>query len=199
VIIRYSLLCILVVTAVAVALPGSAGEGPTVGEKAPTFTLQDLSGTSVSLADSAGKIRVLEWVNPDCPFVKRHHDAGTMRSLAQRYSGRGVVWLAINSTHYMGAEANADFKSKHKLPYPVLIDAAGEVGRSYGARTTPHMFIIDGDGAVVYQGAIDDDPRGSSGGNATNHVALALDQLLAGKAVAVTETKPYGCSVKYKN
>jgi peroxiredoxin len=120
-----------------------------------------------------------------------------MKSLAEKYGAKGVVWLTINSTNYMDAAANAKFKADHGLPYPILVDQSGEVGHLYDAKTTPHMYVIDGDGKLVYMGAIDDDPRGSSEKPA-NYVAAALDQVLAGKAVATAETTPYGCSVKYK-
>lgn len=182
----------LVMTA---ALP--AGAAVAVGEAAPDFTLADQDGNSVSLSDFEGKVVVLEWLNPDCPFVQRHYKAGTMKSLAETYGGKGVVWLTINSTNYMDAAANAKFKADHGLPYPILVDQSGEVGHLYDAKTTPHMYIIDGAGKLVYVGAIDDDPRGSSDTPA-NHVTAALDEVLAGKAVSTPETTPYGCSVKYK-
>ncbi len=141
---------------------------------------------------------VLEWLNPDCPFVQRHYKAGTMKNLATQYGGEGVVWLTINSTNYMDAAANAEFKAANDLPYPILVDQSGEVGHLYGAATTPHMYVIDGNGTLVYIGAIDDDPRGTKDGPETNYVAVALDEVLAGNAVTTAETKPYGCSVKYK-
>jgi peroxiredoxin len=174
-----------------------AGEGPSVGDTAPDFTLPDTTGSEVSLSDFEDQIVVLEWLNPDCPFVQRHYKAGTMKSLATKYGEDGVVWLTINSTHYMNAEANAKFKKDNDLPYTILVDQSGEVGRLYGAKTTPHMYIIDADGKLVYVGAIDDDPRGSSN-SPTDYVAAALDEVTAGEAVTTAETKPYGCSVKYK-
>lgn len=182
----------------ALALPAAAGDPPKVGDKAPDFTLADQSGETRSLSATDGKIRVLEWINPDCPFVQRHYAAGTMKKLAERYGDRNVVWMAVNSTNYMDAEANAKYRAEQKLPYPILVDQDGTVGRLYGAATTPHMYIIDADGTLVYEGAIDDDPRGSKGGDATNYVAAALDEVLAGRSVSTAETKPYGCSVKYK-
>jgi peroxiredoxin len=189
----------IIVGMVLTALAGAAaaGSGATIGAAAPNFTLTDTAGSEVSLSDFAGQIVVLEWVNPDCPFVQRHYKAGTMKNLATTYNGQGVVWLTINSTNYMDAAANAAFKTANGLPYPILIDQSGEVGHLYGAATTPHMYVIDGNGTLVYVGAIDDDPRGSSD-DPTNYVAAALDEVLAGEAVATAETKPYGCSVKYK-
>jgi len=175
-----------------------AGDGVAVGNRAPAFTLTDSAGNRVSLSDYSGKVVVLEWVNPDCPFVQRHNKAGTMKDLATKYGARGVVWLAVNSTNYMDAAASAKFKAANDLPYPILVDRSGEVGHLYGARTTPHMYIIDGGGRLAYIGAIDDDPRGNKDGPVTNYVAAALDQVLAGKPVATAETKPYGCSVKYR-
>lgn len=179
------------------ALAGDGGERATVGAPAPTFTLEDQNGRPVSLSDFTGKIVVLEWVNPDCPFVQRHYRAGTMKRLAEKYQSKGVVWLAINSTHYMGKEDNRRWIEKYKLPYPILDDHTGRVGRLYGAKTTPHMFIIDTSGKLVYQGGIDDDPRGAKNGGALNYVERALDELLAGKPVSIPQSKPYGCSVKY--
>ena len=176
-----------------------AGDGAAVGDQAPTFTLSDSAGNQVSLADYSGKVVVLEWLNPDCPFVQRHYKAGTMKNLATKYGAQGVVWLTINSTKYMDAAANAKFKAANDLPYPILVDQSGEVGHLYGAMTTPHMYVIDGGGNLVYIGAIDDDPRGNKDGPSTNYVSAALDEVLAGTAVSTAETKPYGCSVKYKN
>ena len=163
---------------------------------APPFTLDDQQGRAVSLGQFAGKIVVLEWVNPDCPFVQRHYRAATMTGLARRYAPHGVVWLAINTTHYFDVEKNQAFHEKHALPYPVLDDSGGQVGRAYEALATPDMRIVDVDGRIAYQGAIDDDPRGEKD-EKTNYVAKALDELLAGRAVSIPKTHPYGCSVKY--
>lgn len=169
-----------------------------VGVAAPGFSLEDQTGKKVSLSDFSGKkIVVLEWINPDCPYVQRHYKAATMKSLAEKYKDKGVVWLAINTTHYMNKETNQKWITDYQLPYQILDDHEGTVGRLYGAKTTPHMFIIDKSGKLVYQGAIDDDPRGNKGENKVNYVAKALDELLAGKPISMPETKPYGCSVKY--
>ncbi len=184
-----------IATVIAAALPAHAAVA--VGGAAPDFTLTDTAGNEVSLSDFEGKVVVLEWLNPDCPFVVRHYKAGTMKSLAEKYGEKDVVWLTINSTNYMDAEANAKFKAANQLPYPILVDQDGAVGHLYDAKTTPHMYIIDGAGKIVYMGAIDDDPRGGSDKPA-NYVAAALDEVLAGKAVTTAETTPYGCSVKYK-
>jgi peroxiredoxin len=169
-----------------------------VASAAPDFTLTDQNGKTVSLSDYKGKIVVLEWINPDCPFVQRHYKAGTMADLATRYGEKGVVWLAINSTNYMGQKDNAKWVETYKLPYPILDDHDGAVGHAYSAKTSPHMYVIDASGNIVYQGAIDDDPRGSKPpAERTQYVAKALDELLAGQPVSVAESKPYGCSVKY--
>jgi peroxiredoxin len=167
-----------------------------VGSPAPAFSLADETGKQVALADLAGKVVVLEWVNPDCPFVRRHYDAGTMSTLASKYRDAGVVWLAVNTTKYMGGEDNRKWIAAHSLPYRILDDHAGQVGRLYGAKTTPHMFVIDPKGTLVYAGAIDDDPQGSKS-QKVNYVEQALAEVLAGKAVTVGQTKPYGCSVKF--
>jgi peroxiredoxin len=186
------------VLAVTLALPAMAGAGVGIGDAAPAFTLADTAGNQVSLSDFEGKVVVLEWLNPDCPFVQRHYKAGTMKDLAEKYDGEGVVWLTINSTNYMDAAANAKFKADNGLPYTILVDQSGDVGHLYDAATTPHMYIIDGAGTLVYIGAIDDDPRGNKDEPAVNYVAVALDEVLAGSTVTTAETKPYGCSVKYK-
>jgi len=183
----------VLVLAPTVAIAGGAG----VGDSAPDFTLADHNGNPVQLSSVEG-VRVLEWLNPDCPFVKRHYKAGTMKTMAEAYADKGVAWLTVNSTHYMDATANKKFHDSHQLPQPVLVDQDGAVGHLYGAATTPHMYVIDPGGTIVYKGAIDDDPRGSKGDDATNHVAAALDEVLAGQSVSTAETKPYGCSVKYK-
>ena len=185
----------VMIVALAAAAPAAAG-GVKVGDTAPDFALPDTSGAEVSLSDFAGKVLVLEWLNPDCPFVQRHYKAGTMKQLATKYGKDGVVWVAVNSTNYMDETTNAKFKVENELPYPILVDQTGEVGHLYGAMTTPHMYVIDSGGTLVYIGAIDDDPRGSSD-SPTNYVAAALDETLAGKPVTTAETKPYGCSVKY--
>jgi peroxiredoxin len=189
---------IMVVAAMLAASAVCAGDGVSVGDEAPDFTLSDTAGNEVSLSDFEGKIVVLEWLNPDCPFVKRHYKAGTMKKLATAYGDKGVVWLTINSTNYMDAAANAKFKADNELSSTILVDQSGEVGHLYDAKTTPHMYIVDGEGTLVYNGAIDDDPRGNKDESAVNYVAVALDEVVAGKSVTTAETKPYGCSVKYK-
>lgn len=165
---------------------------------APLFALEDQDGNTVRLKDLRGQIVVLEWFNPDCPFVKRHHEkSSTCRDLAGKYGDDNVVWLAVNSTHYMTPEATRQWHDKWNLPYAVLIDRDGKVGKAYGAKTTPHMFVIDEGGQIVYHGALDDDPRGSSD-SPENHIDAVLANLTDDKPAGVESNKSYGCSVKYK-
>jgi peroxiredoxin len=181
----------------AVAPGAAAPPAAAVGAAAPAFTLVDQTGRSVSLGDYAGKVVVLEWVNPDCPSVQRHAKARTMAALAEKYGG-DVAWLAVNSTNYMDAEDNRKWAEKNGLSYPILDDQDGRVARAFGARTTPHMYVIDREGRLAYQGAIDDDPSGDKPAK-VNYVDRALGELVAGKAVSAPQTKPYGCSVKYSD
>ena len=176
-----------------------------VGKPAPLFSLKDTTGKTHTLEDilkkEDTKAVVLEWFNHTCPICARHGQAKTMSKLVDKYKDKGVVWFGIDSTHSNGgkeSEINETIK-KWGVNYPILTDFNGEVGHIYGAKTTPHMFIIDKKGAVVYMGAIDDDPRGKKAETErTGHVADALDQVLAGETVANAQTKSYGCSVKYK-
>ena len=172
---------------------------PAKDKPAPGFTLKDQDGKPVSLKDHAGKIVMLEWVNWECPFYRRHIDAGTTKKLAQKYADAGVVWLGINSTKHHNVAAIKKWHAKAKIPYPVLDDHTGEVGRKYGAKNTPDMRIIDAKGALIYSGAIDDDRTGRKlkDGTAKNHVDQVLAKIVAGEPVLPTKTKPYGCSVKY--
>ena len=187
------------------ALASPAGAQAVVGQPAPAFTLPDASGAQESLASFKGKWVVLEWVNPECPFVKKHYGSANMQKLQKAYTAQGVVWLSIDSSApgkqgYMdGAQASAFVKEKGASPSALLLDPQGTVGRAYGARTTPHMFIINPEGKVVYAGAIDDKPSTDTGdvAGAKNYVATALDEVMAGKPVTTTSSQPYGCSVKY--
>jgi peroxiredoxin len=169
----------------------------TVGSKAPDFALEDTTGKRVSLASFAGRVVVLEWVNPECPFVRRHYAAQTMVRLYQKFKDRDVVWLSINSSHHLARKDNEAWATKNQLPYPVLDDHTGDVGRLYGAHTTPHMFIVDKGGQLVYRGAIDDDPPGRKETGVVNYLERALTQLLEGRPIEIPDSKPYGCSVKY--
>ncbi len=196
-----SILVTLVLAAAALYLTSAraadtAADTAAIGAAAPAFTLDNSDGKPVSLADYKGKTVVLEWINKDCPFVQRHHAAKTMENLADKYKSKDVVWLAINSSSSATNDIDKKTVETFSLNYPVLNDSAGSVGRAYGAKTTPHMFIIDKEGKLAYKGGIDNDPQGTKA-NRTNYVAQALDELLAGKPVSTPETKPYGCSVKY--
>jgi peroxiredoxin len=166
---------------------------------APLFTLTNQDGKEVKLADYKGKIVVLEWFNYDCPFVKAHYQAETFTKLADKYAKQKVVWFAVNSTHYTTAKANQDFVAQHKLPYAILLDADGKTGKAYSAKTTPHVYVIDAKGRIVYHGAVDNAPLGKIPENQTytNYVEKAVDELLAEKPVSTPWVKPYGCSVKY--
>jgi peroxiredoxin len=176
-------------------------EQKSAAEKAPDFILTNQDGKQISLADLEGKIVVLEWFNYDCPFVKYHYEKmPTMTNLAKKYSPKGVVWLAINSTNYATVENNKAFAEKHSLNHMILDDHTGRVGRAYKAARTPELFIIDKEGAIAYHGAIDNAPLGKLEDGQKekfNFVDEALDQLTKGEAVSTPQTKPYGCTVKY--
>ncbi len=185
---------------------GSAFAAASVGKAAPDFTLSDLNGKTVKLADFKGRHVVLEWHNPNCPFVVKHYDSGNMPALQSKYEARDTVWLSVNSTN----PAHQDFMSNGKLkgylaekkatPDAYLVDAGGTVGIEYGAKTTPHMFVINPAGTLVYAGAIDDkrSTRLEDVKVATNYLVAALDESRSGKSVTTANTQPYGCSVKYK-
>ncbi len=169
---------------------------------APDFTLQSFDGKQVSLSDYRGKVVVLEWFNLECPFVKYHYDATTtMIDLASKYKDKNVVWLAVNSTNHTTEQNNKDFSQKHNLPYMILDDRSGKVGRAYGATNTPHMYVIDTRGNIAYVGSVDNSPMGQvpEGQTKINYVDKVLGELLAGKDISIKETKPYGCTVKYAN
>jgi len=182
-----------------------AGEPLAPGSKAPAFTLADASGTQVSLAGFAGKTVVLEWVNFDCPFVKKHYASGSMPKLQADAKAAGAVWLSICSSapgkqgHFAGEALTARIAAEKAAPTHYLIDADGAVGRAYGAATTPQMVVIDPAGVVRYHGAIDSirSTDAADVAKAVNHVSAALAEVMAGKPVTTAQTKPYGCSVKY--
>jgi len=188
---------IVAVSAAGLCLAGSALAEVKTGEMAPDFKLADQNGVEHGLSDYRGKAVVLEWTNPDCPYVKRHYSADTMEKLATQLGAKEVVWLAVNSTHSNTPEDTKKWQAEQGFAYPTLQDAEGTVGRLYGARTTPHMYVINAAGKLRDQGAIDDDPRGKSD-ETTNFVDGAVAKLLAGAAPDPSETRPYGCSVKYK-
>jgi peroxiredoxin len=195
--------CRALVLCLAFAAGGAAAATP--GAAAPDFAVSDSHGKPVKLSDYRGKFVVLEWTNPECPFVRAQYGAATMQALQKEAAGKDVVWLSVNSTNESssefksGAQMNAWIKEKDAAPKAVLIDATSATGRAYGAKTTPHMFVIDPKGTIVYAGAIDDkrSARESDRRTANNYVRAALSESLAGKPVTVASTQPYGCSVKY--
>jgi hypothetical protein len=190
-----------------VALAGAAHAAAVVGQKAPDFTLTDTAGKTVRLSDYKGKHVVLEWNNPGCPFVRKHYDSDNMQALQKEAGGKGVVWLAINSTEtghpdYLAAPKLGQWMVQQKAtPTATLMDETGSVGKSYGARTTPHMYMVAPDGTLIYAGGIDSIPsaRADDVKTATNYVRLSLNEALAGKPLSQASTRPYGCSVKYKS
>ncbi|WP_200937556.1 thioredoxin family protein [Variovorax sp. Root473] len=201
------------VVAAAVALGATflmgtnAFAAPVVGQQAPDFVAVDTSGAKHKLSDFAGKFVVLEWTNPGCPFVRKHYGSGNMPATQKAATDKGVVWLAINSTEraasdYLKADAlDAWMKSQKAAPTAVLMDEDGVIGQVYGARTTPHIFIIDPKGTLVYAGGIDSiaSARVDDIKTATNYVNQALGEALGGKPVSMASTRPYGCSIKYKS
>jgi hypothetical protein len=191
--------------AVATLAGAAAHAAAVVGQQAPAFTLKDTAGREHSLASEKGKFVVLEWVNYQCPFVRKHYGSGNMQRLQKTYTGKGVVWLQVNSSapgkegNYAPAEAASLSKARGAASTAYLLDGDGTVGRAYGARTTPHMFVIDPAGKLLYAGGIDDTASTDVADIKTAHnfVEAALDEALAGKPVSVTTSQPYGCSVKY--
>ena len=178
-----------------------------VGQKAPDFTLTDTAGKAVRLSDYKGKHVVLEWNNPGCPFVRKHYDSANLQALQKEAAAKGVVWLAINSTEtghpdYLPAPKLGQWMVQQKaVPSATLMDESGSVGKSYGARTTPHMYMVAPDGTLIYAGGIDSIPsaRADDIKTATNYVRLGLNEALAGKPLSQASTRPYGCSVKYRS
>jgi alkyl hydroperoxide reductase subunit AhpC len=175
------------------------------GQSAPDFTIDDAAGKPVKLSDYRGKHVVLEWTNPECPFVRKHYDSANMQGLQKQYGAKDVVWLSVNSTNRnhsefkTGAQMADWMKQQGGAPKAVLIDDSSATGRAYSARTTPQMFVIDPAGKIVYAGAIDDRRSANPADvkTAKNFVRAALDETLAGRPVSVASTTPYGCSVKY--
>jgi peroxiredoxin len=176
-----------------------------VGQPAPAFSAVDTSGKTVALADYKGKHVVLEWVNPGCPFVQKHYNSGNMPATPKSATARGVTWLSISSTakdasdYRAPADLAAWMRSKAGVPTATLMDPDGKIGRAYGARTTPHMYVVDPAGKLVYAGAIDSKPTTHAADikTATNYVNQTVGELLAGKAVSQPTTRAYGCSIKY--
>ena len=195
----------LLALAVAAALPVTALANASVGQPAPAFAVTDLAGKPVKIEDFKGKTIVLEWHNFGCPFVQKHYRSGNMQSLQKKYAN-DVVWLAVNSTNKSASDytepalLTTQLKQFGAAPANYLMDEPGSMGKAYGAKTTPHMYIIDPSGKLVYNGAIDDKRSTNPEDVKTskNYVAAALDELKAGRPVSVASTSPYGCTVKYR-
>ena len=179
---------------------------PTVNDAAPPFSAQTSAGKTLNLADYKGKYVVLEWLNPNCPFVKKHYDSGNMQTLQKEAADKGVVWLSVASNSKTAREysnpdeLNAWNKEKNGFATAILMDSDGKVGRAYGARATPHMYVVDPQGKLIYAGAIDSKASANPADikTSTNYVGQALNEALAGKAVSKSTSTPYGCSIKYQ-
>jgi len=196
--------------AAALIRPAHAATAAAVGQAAPDFSAVDTAGKAHRLSDFKGKLVVLEWTNPGCPFVVKHysgHAGGNMQGLQKEFTGRGVVWLAINSTEegssdYLAPARLAGWMTeKHAAPTATLRDESGKIGQLYGAKTTPHMYIVSPQGRLIYAGGIDSVPstRVDDIRTATNYVRQGLNEALSGHAISQASTRPYGCSVKYKD
>ena len=201
----FAAICLGALVSITVSAQNTSPKLAMIGQTAPNFTLQGADGKSHSLADYQGKFIVLEWTNPNCPFVHKFYDSGTMQALQTKETAKGVIWLRINSSAeghdgYQTAAALAAYEKEHNVAATEsLLDPNGQVGHMYGARTTPHMFVIDPKGALIYAGGIDNTPSPDPAtiATATNYVTAALDEAMAGKPVTTPTARPYGCSVKY--
>jgi len=186
--------------------PGrEAPDSPAVGTNAPDFSVTDSKGKTQSVSQYKGKYVVLEWFNPECPFVKKHYDSGNMQKLQEELTGKDIVWLTIDSSgpgkqgHLTAEQANQKITQLKMKSTALVLDADGQAGQTYGAKTTPHMFVINPEGKIVYEGAIDSRNSANAADipSSTNYVKVALEESLAGKPVSTATKKPYGCSVKY--
>lgn len=192
-----------VVATILFAAASTVSAQAVVGQAAPSFTATDVSGKTVSSSQFKGKYVVLEWFNPSCPFVQKHYNSGNMPAVQKYAADKGVVWLSVQTTYESTAEETAALRewmtSKKGTPSAVLIDVKGAMGKAYGAKATPHMYLIDPSGKLVYAGAIDSKPTANPADikTATNYIRQALDETLAGKPVSKPVTQAYGCSVKY--
>jgi peroxiredoxin len=201
----FAALCLGALLGVTVLAQNTSTGPALIGQPAPNFTLQGADGKSHSLADYKGKFVVLEWTNPNCPFVHKFYDSNTMQGLQKTETAKGVVWLRINSAAegndgYQTAAALAAYEKEHNVASTEsLLDPDGQVGHMYGARTTPHMFVIDAKGVLIYAGGIDDTPSADPATIATakNYVTAALDEAMAGNPVTTPTARPYGCHVAY--
>jgi peroxiredoxin len=191
--------------AILLAAASAAFAAPQIGSSAPDISATDTHGKTQTLSQYKGKFVVLEWTNPDCPFVHKQYDSGTMQKLQKEYTAKGVVWLSINSSaagnqgSYAPEKWNEIVKQRGAAPTAVLLDPNGKIGHEYEAKTTPHIFIVNPDGKLIYEGAIDSirSPDPADIPKATNYVRATLDEAMAGKPVTTPVTQPYGCGVKY--
>ena len=194
-------------TTIAIVVAAPALSAVEIGQRVPDFRLTNSNGEDIQLSQFAGRTVVLEWNNPGCPYVQRHYGSGNMQATQRAARARDVVWLTINSGapgkqgHMRGSEANEFVADHDGAPSQYLLDPRGVVGRAYDARTTPHMFILDGNRVLRYDGAIDDAPHASEAetGDARNYVLAALEDMRANRAVRTSTSRPYGCSVKYSD
>jgi len=195
----------IALTTLLLALTTTAGAALKIGEPAPEFTGIDTHGNSHTLSDFRGKPVILEWTNHECPYVRKHYKSGNMQKQQQAATDKGAVWLSIISSapgkqgHVTPTQANELTAERKAAPGAVILDETGKIGRLYGAKTTPHIFIIDADGKLAYMGGIDSIPSTNPADieKATQYVSAALDQVVKGEPAATSVTRPYGCSVKY--
>jgi peroxiredoxin len=185
--------------AITLCLAGSPATpvGAQIGQPVPQFALQNMDGSNVALNSYNGKIVVLEWTNPQCPFVQQAYKEREMVDVAAKYKSSGVEWIAINSTHDMSNAEDKQWAAQQGINYPILNDASGTTGHAYGATNTPEMYVVGKDGKLLYKGAIDNDRDDNLTSGKINYVDQALNETLAGKPVSVPETAPYGCTVHY--
>jgi hypothetical protein len=204
---RRNLMACVATVATTFFIAAPAYSAAVIGQKAPEFTAKDVMGKTVNLADFKGKTVVLEWVNPGCPYVRKHYGAGNMQSTQKDAADKGVVWLAINSTDtqhpdYLAPAALQSWMTEQKAAAThTVMDESGKIGQQYAARTTPHMYIINAQGNLIYAGGIDSIASANPADikTATNYVKQSLGEVAAGKPISSANTKPYGCSVKYKS
>jgi len=202
---KWTASAIVAVMAVTIAL--TAAKAARVGERAPDFTATDSNGKTQKLGDYAGKFVVLEWTNRGCPYTQKQYNSGNMQRLQKEWTAKGVIWLTVISSaqgkqgYVTAPEENSYVKQANASPTAVILDPDGSLGHLYDAKTTPHMFIINPQGMLIYNGAIDDKPTTDTAdiNGAKNYVSVALDEAMAGKPVTISTSRPYGCSVKYSN
>ena len=201
----YSILHFYFLIFISVLFISSANAAPSIGDLAPKFDSIDSNGKKISLSNYLGKIVVLEWTNHDCPYVRRQYETGNMQMTQTKAKDMGVIWMSVISSapgtqgHVSSKEANRLTVVRKAKPKYVLMDQSGAIGKLYKARTTPHMYVLNKKGILIYNGAIDDDPTswGKIKPSAKNYVLQALSELVSGRTITDSTTQPYGCSVKY--